>query len=302
MSEKPPLVSIGIPTYNRERLVGRAIESALRQDYPNIEIVISDNASTDSTPAICGRYAQEQPNVRYIQQSRNLGATANFNAVLRQSSGQFFMWLGDDDWLDPNYVRLALARLEMDTAVALVSGTPVYYVQGIHQGMGQVFSLLQKSGWRRVLAYYWKVGDNGVFYGLMRRAELEYSTLPNHMGCDWVFIANAAARGKVVMLAETAVHRELGGATASYDDIARMFGLPSLHARFPHILTAAHVFCDIAFRSPTYKTKLWWARYAWAASAFGCIVIKASVNHLRRWAVRVRNGLRHAFATASASR
>ena len=111
MSEKAPLVSIGIPTYNRERLIGRAIESALHQDYPNIEIVISDNASTDATPEICRRYAQEQPNVRYVQQSRNLGATRNFDAVLQQSSGQFFMWLGDDDWLDPNYVRLALARL-----------------------------------------------------------------------------------------------------------------------------------------------------------------------------------------------
>ena len=100
MSEETPLVSIGIPTYNRERLIGRAIESALNQDYPNIEIVISDNASTDATSEVCRRYAQEQPNVRYVRQPRNLGAIRNFDAVLRQSSGQFFMWLGDDDWLE----------------------------------------------------------------------------------------------------------------------------------------------------------------------------------------------------------
>ena len=54
------MVSIGIPTYNRERLIGRAIESALSQDYPNIEIVVSDNASTDATAEVCRRYAQEQ--------------------------------------------------------------------------------------------------------------------------------------------------------------------------------------------------------------------------------------------------
>ena len=100
MSDKAPLVSIGIPTHNRERLVSRAIESALHQDYPHIEIVISDNASTDSTPEICRRYSQERPNVRYIQQTQNVGATKNFDAVLQRSSGEFFMWLGDDDWLD----------------------------------------------------------------------------------------------------------------------------------------------------------------------------------------------------------
>ena len=302
MSEEAPLVSIGIPTYNRERLIGRAIESALSQDYPNIEIVISDNASTDATSEVCRRYAQEQPNVSYVRQPRNLGAIRNFDEVLQQSTGQFFMWLGDDDWLDPNYVRLALARLNMNAEVALVGGTPLYYAGGIHQGPGKVFSLLQGSAWQRVLAYYWKVGDNGLFYGLMRRAELHPSTLPNCMGSDWVFIANAAARGKVVMLAETSVHRELGGATASYAGIARVLGLPPLQAAFPHIVIAAHAFSDIAFRSPTYMNHMWWTRYAWAACAFGCIVAKASINETRRWAVRARNGLRRAFATASAPR
>jgi glycosyltransferase involved in cell wall biosynthesis len=302
MSDKAPSVSIGIPTYNRERLIGRAIESALHQDYPHVEIVISDNASTDSTPEICRRYAQEHPNVRYIPQPRNLGAIKNFDAVRRQSSGDFFMWLGDDDWLDPSYVRLALARLQVDTDVALVSGTPLYYVKGIPQGPGRVFSLLQGSAWQRVLAYYWKVGDNGLFYGLMRQAELQGSTLTNFMGSDWLFIANMAARGKVVMLAETGVHRELGGATASYQDIAQVLGLTPLEALFPHLFIAAHAFSEIAFRSPAYRNHLWPTRYVWAASAFGCIVVKASLNQAKRWAVRARNGLRRAFATASASR
>jgi len=302
MSEAAPLVSIGIPTYNREHLIGRAIESALQQDYPNIEVVISDNASTDATPEICRRFAQEQPRVRYFRQSRNLGPTRNFDAALQASSGQFFMWLGDDDWLDRNYVSLALARLKTDTEVALVSGTPLYYAKGVHQGAGQIFSLLQRSAWRRLLTYYWKVGDNGVFYGLMRRSELQYSTLPNCMGGDWIFIANAAARGKVVMLAETSVHRELGGATASYADIARVLGLPSLRAVFPHVFIAAHAFSDIAFRSPTYKNRLACTRYAWAAGAFVCIVLKASVNQARSWAVRARNRLRRAVATVFAPR
>jgi len=104
------------------------------------------------------------------------------------------------------------------------------------------------------------------------------------------------------MLAETSVHRELGGATASYRNVARVLGLHPLQALLPHIFVAVHAFSDIAFRSPTYKNYRWWTRYAWAASAFGCILLKTCVNQVRRYAVRARNGLRRAFATAVASR
>lgn len=302
MSQNAPLVSIGIPTFNRERLIGRAIESALHQDHPHVEIVISDNASTDSTGEICRRYAQEHPRVRCIRQPQNLGAIKNFDAVRQQSSGDFFMWLGDDDWLDPSYVRLALKRLQADATVALVGGTPLYYVDGIPQGPGRVFSLLQGTAWQRVLAYYWNVGDNGLFYGLMRQTQLGDSRLTNFMGSDWLFVANMAARGKVVMLAETCVHRELGGATASYQAIAKVLGLPPLEALFPHVFIAAHAFCEIAFRSPAYGNHRSPTRYVWAATAFGCIVAKASLDQAKRWAARARNGLRRAVATASASR
>ena len=190
MSETAPLVSIGIPTYNRERLIGRAIESALHQDYLNIEIVISDNASTDSTPEVCRRYAQTQPNVRYVRQPRNLGATRNFDAVLEQTSGQFFMWLGDDDWLDSNYVRLALSRLETDPQVALVSGTPHYYAKGVHSGSRPG---LQSAPGQRVAARAGLLLESRRQRALLRAdaaTELQDSTLPNFMGGDWVFVAN----------------------------------------------------------------------------------------------------------------
>jgi glycosyltransferase involved in cell wall biosynthesis len=79
MIESPSLVSIGIPTYNRAELLKRAIESALNQDYKNIEVIISDNASTDDTESICQFYCNQDARLKYVRHSQNRGPGANFS-------------------------------------------------------------------------------------------------------------------------------------------------------------------------------------------------------------------------------
>src|SRR5712691_6377788 len=76
---EPPLVSVGIPVFNGENSIARALDSLLEQDYPHIEIVISDNGSTDGTQAICERYARMHRHVTYSRVEPNAGAPANFN-------------------------------------------------------------------------------------------------------------------------------------------------------------------------------------------------------------------------------
>jgi glycosyltransferase involved in cell wall biosynthesis len=86
-----PLVSVGLPTFNRALSLGCAIQSVLSQDYPNLELIISDNASTDSTQLICVDFSKRDGRVRYIRQPTNQGAGANFRTVLTEASGQYFM-------------------------------------------------------------------------------------------------------------------------------------------------------------------------------------------------------------------
>ena len=74
-------VSLGLPVYNGERFVGQAIQSVLDQTFTDFELIISDNASTDSTPDICEDFARKDPRIRYIPQEINIGAKANFNRV-----------------------------------------------------------------------------------------------------------------------------------------------------------------------------------------------------------------------------
>jgi glycosyltransferase involved in cell wall biosynthesis len=107
-----PLVSIGMPVYNAQRYLREALDSLLAQDYANIELIISDNASSDETGAIAREYTARDPRIRYQRAERNQGAVWNFNRVFGLAHGQYFMWAAFDDLRDRSYVRRCVELLE----------------------------------------------------------------------------------------------------------------------------------------------------------------------------------------------
>jgi len=100
-----PLVSICIPVFNGGSLIFRALESCMRQTYRHIEVVVSDNASTDDTAAVVASYAARDGRVRYYRNAENIGPVENFFRSYELASGAFVQPLGHDDWLMPNYVE-----------------------------------------------------------------------------------------------------------------------------------------------------------------------------------------------------
>jgi glycosyltransferase involved in cell wall biosynthesis len=102
-----PLVSIGIPTYNRASgYLREALESALAQAYPEIEIIVSDNASPDNTREVVRRYGDAR--IRYFRQATGLTPNDNFNFCLKQARGGYFLLLHDDDKIDPDFVEVCM--------------------------------------------------------------------------------------------------------------------------------------------------------------------------------------------------
>lgn len=95
-----PLISIGLPVYNGEKFIDRAISNILSQDYPNLELLISDNCSNDATSSICQIYNEKDQRVKYLKQKTNIGGPANYKEVLFKSSGDLFMWHASDDWIE----------------------------------------------------------------------------------------------------------------------------------------------------------------------------------------------------------
>ena len=114
-----PLVTIGIPTYNRaDGYLGQTLESALSQTYPNVEIVVSDNCSTDHTESLVTGLAD--PRVRYFRQARNIPANDNFNFCLEQAKGDYFLLLHDDDMIDEDFVDVCMRAADYDTDMGLI--------------------------------------------------------------------------------------------------------------------------------------------------------------------------------------
>lgn len=114
---RPPKVSVGLPVFNGERFVAEAIESILAQTFEDLEIVISDNASTDGTEEICRAYAEKDERVRYVRSRENLGAAYNFNQTFHLSSGTYFKWAAHDDVLLPEFLERCVEGLDADPSV-----------------------------------------------------------------------------------------------------------------------------------------------------------------------------------------
>lgn len=112
-----PLVSILILTWNRRQEVERAIESAVGQAYPRTEVVVVDNGSSDGTPEFI---ADRFPGVRLIALSDNVGCPSGRNIGFRHCAGKYIYQLDDDGWLASDAVAVAVARAELDPAIAVV--------------------------------------------------------------------------------------------------------------------------------------------------------------------------------------
>lgn len=114
-----PLVSIGMPVYNGEKTLRRSLDGILAQDYQNIEIIISENGSTDSTKVIIEEY-QCKSNIVVYGQSKTLPVIDNFSYVLNKARGEYFMWAAADDSWAPSFISTLIDKLASDESIAVV--------------------------------------------------------------------------------------------------------------------------------------------------------------------------------------
>lgn len=142
-SQSLPLVTIGMPTYNRANgYLREALESALAQTYSNLEIVISDNGSTDNTESVVRSYLD--PRIRFFRQQPPVSPNDNFNFCLQQASGAYFLMLHDDDKIDPDFVGTCIEAARYDSRIGIIrTGTRIINAVGtvIDEGRNRVTGL-----------------------------------------------------------------------------------------------------------------------------------------------------------------
>jgi glycosyltransferase involved in cell wall biosynthesis len=253
-----PLVSIGVPTYNRVATLERTLASAIAQTYSPIEVVISDNGSEDGTEELCRSFVARDSRVSYLRHHRNVGSTVNFNRLFEACRGDYVMMLADDDWIDAGYVAACVAALEADRSASLVAGLARYMRGGSFVRDGVLHTHSQRDPADRVRHYLATVDDNGVFYGLMPRAVLDRARpLPNVLGNDWLHVARIACQGRIATLEDVRIYREVGGTSVNISSIVASFGQSEWQARVPQLVIAWNLLRDVGWAHPVY-TQLGW--------------------------------------------
>lgn len=202
------LVTIGMPLYNEETFLERSLDSLLAQTHPDVEIVISDNASTDGTEAICRARAAKEPRIRYTRQPKNIGAGRNFYAALDQARGQAFMWASGHDLWAPELLQRCTSVLERSPKVGLVysrarwidrEGKPLD-VDDYSEGLGT----MNLGSIARFNSVIWRGVHNTPFYGVYRTDVLRrLKTRTDAFGWDKVVLAELSLYCSFVELAET---------------------------------------------------------------------------------------------------
>jgi glycosyltransferase involved in cell wall biosynthesis len=201
-----PLVTIGLPVFNASRYLAECLAALVGQTYRNIRIVISDNASTDDTLAICDEYAARDARIEVVRTDKNRGAGWNHRRVLELATGKYFHWQGADDTIAPSFVAACVAALEVNPQAVLA-----YPLTTIIDDNGVV---VRKTSDRlplggsdprvrfAALLSSWSI-THSPFYGLMRLSST--ATLPPYgafLASDRTFLAELALRGPFVQVEE----------------------------------------------------------------------------------------------------
>ena len=137
-----PLLSVILTTYNRKNMLKKAIDSVLKQDYENIELIISDNASEDGTDIMVKEYLENNKNIIYIRRETNIGTENGYKAYDDYGRGKYIFFLCDDDYLmGTTFFSHAVDILENNSNIIIVSGHVCMYIEGLNKYINQPYCI-----------------------------------------------------------------------------------------------------------------------------------------------------------------
>lgn len=220
-----PLVSIMIPTYNQEEYIAEAIESALAQDYPNLEIIVADDCSTDQTGPIAMRYTHDSRLI-YHRNQKNLGRVGNYhNTAHNVATGDWAVNLDGDDY----YTSKTFVNDAISTICQLKEDNVVAYCYR-HCNLEQITALIPfrpidenrilVSGKDYFLNYY-RIGGFGHPNILFRRdlgVKIGLYTLP-HQACDFHSLIRIFLLGNIILDKRVIAHWRVHGSNTTIKEV-----------------------------------------------------------------------------------
>lgn len=212
-----PLMSIGVPVYNEEKHLAEALDSLLAQDYENIEIMILDNASTDSTPEICAEYVAKDPRIRYYRNDPGVHCFENFKRVFQLARGEFFMWAAGHDLHHPSHVSKCVEVMVEDPSIVLCYSEMIWI-----DGKGQPLEPMEKGHeyidtrglelhLLRINVALWGFKNGHSTYGVFRTQALNKTPVyPHTFSPDMALLIELAAIGKFAYISDPLLYMRRG--------------------------------------------------------------------------------------------
>jgi len=196
--ERTPRVLIGLPVYNGENYLQSALDSFLAQTFTDFRLIISDNASTDSTADIGRKYAERDSRIVYYRQSRNIGAGANHDFVFQPNGASYFKWAGHDDLVAPDYLLRCVELLDCDPSIVCAQSKSLWINQdgNVTGTFDHEFSLNGEQVRDRFWGVLW--GETfSPLYGVIRSDVMAKTKLHgNFAGSDRNFVAELLLHAK----------------------------------------------------------------------------------------------------------
>lgn len=186
--ENQPLVSVGIPTYNRPEGLRRTLECITKQTYANLEIIVSDNCSPgDEVERVVREFQEKDGRILFFKQKENYGPMNNFKFVLEKATGEYFMWAADDDIWKPFFINDLVDVLRKNPQHVAAMMECQYFDDNqlfdfFNEG-STFYSFLSDNSYSR-LKFMLKSNYGNLFYSVFRRNAL-------FSGNDSFFIKNS---------------------------------------------------------------------------------------------------------------
>ena len=192
-----PYVSVGIPVYNGDKYLKKALTSITFQSYKNLEIIISNNCSTDNSLKIIEYFKNLDERIKIYNQPKKLSMMDNFRFVLEKSKSNYFMWAACDDFRSRHFIKKNLEFLEKNKDfVASISPARFHNYKYDSKKIGD-YTVDDVSAFKRINKAL-KLNANSRFYSLFRKSDLKsfrYNN-NNYLGDDFALMIYMLQKGK----------------------------------------------------------------------------------------------------------
>jgi glycosyltransferase involved in cell wall biosynthesis len=199
MSTERPLVSLGIPVHNGEDSIRAALDALLIQTYDNLELIVSDNASTDRTAEICQEYASKDRRIKYYRNDLNVGVYANYRRVVSLAIGEYFMWAAIDDLKPPDAIERCVNALSNNQRAVMAHGIVLVRTSGSDElfEFPNAIQALDTNAAARIRLFTRGIEHNAMLYGMYRLNSLKQALLGSHLGQDYLLCLQMCLLGEV---------------------------------------------------------------------------------------------------------